>query len=146
MSHPDPLIMSADIARVASERPELGEELLQALYQHLVLIEGRQPAIDQLREYVDRLSSLDEHALRQRLGLMARRRRGPRAVAKPTRGRPKGTRSVPRQQVVDQFRSLRASYGRNPTQAELAANLNPRIEVRTLKDHLTDYGLTWPIE
>ncbi len=88
MRHPDPLIMSADIARVASERPELGAELVQALYQHLVLIEGRQPAIDELREYVDRLSSLDEHALRQRLGLAARRQRGPRAPAKPGRGRP----------------------------------------------------------
>ncbi|MGI8999144.1 MAG: hypothetical protein ACR2GO_05500, partial [Candidatus Limnocylindria bacterium] len=69
MSHPDPLIMSADIARVASERPELGEELLRALYQHLVLIGGRQPEIDELRGYVDRLSSLDDQALRQRLGL-----------------------------------------------------------------------------
>ncbi len=58
MSHPDPLLMLADIARVASERPDLGEELVRALYQHLVLIEGRQPAIDELRDYVDRLSSL----------------------------------------------------------------------------------------
>lgn len=83
MRHPDPLIMSADIVRVASERPELGEELVQALYQHLVLIEARQPTIDELRDYVDRLSSLDEHALRQRLGLTARRRRGSRGPAKP---------------------------------------------------------------
>jgi len=63
-----------------------------------------------------------------------------------SRGRPKGTRSVTRDEILEKFRSLRANYGRNPTQAELAANLNPRIEVRTLKDHLTDYGLTWPIE
>jgi len=88
MRHPDPLIMSADIARVASERPELGEELVQALYQHLVLIEGRQPAVDELRDYVDRLSSLDEHALRQRLGLAARRARRRRARSKPGSGRP----------------------------------------------------------
>lgn len=81
------MIMSADIARVASERPELGEELVQAVYQHLVLIEGRQPAIDELREYVERLSSLDEHALRRRLGLVARRKRGPRAPTKASRGR-----------------------------------------------------------
>lgn len=76
MSHPDPLIMSADIARMASERPELGEELTRALYQHLVLIEGRQPTIDELRDYVERVSSLDESALRQRLGLVSPRRRG----------------------------------------------------------------------
>ncbi len=82
MRHPDPLIMSADIARVASERPELGEELVQALYQHLVLIEGRQPDIDELREYVDRLSSLDEVALRRRLGLGTPRRKRPPAFAR----------------------------------------------------------------
>jgi hypothetical protein len=82
MRHPDPLIMSADIARVASERPELGEELVQALYQHLVLIEGRQPDIDELREYVDRLSSLDEVALRRRLGLGTPRRKRPPALAR----------------------------------------------------------------
>ncbi|MBI3749111.1 MAG: hypothetical protein HY262_09750 [Chloroflexi bacterium] len=74
MSHPDPLIMSADIARVVAERPEMGEELVRALYHHLVLIEGRQPEIDELRGYVDRLSSLDERTIRQRLGL------GPRAA------------------------------------------------------------------
>ena len=55
MSHPDPLLMSADIARVAAERPELDEQLLGAIYQHLVLIEGRQPTIVELREYVDRV-------------------------------------------------------------------------------------------
>lgn len=88
MSHPDPLIMSADIARMASERPELGEELTRALYQHLALIEGRQPTIDELRDYVERVSSLDESALRQRLGLVSPRRRGPRPPAKPDGGRP----------------------------------------------------------
>lgn len=88
MRHPDPLMMLADIARVASERPELGEELVQALYQHLVLIEGRQPSLDELREYVDRLSSLDERALRQRLGLLARRKRGQVAASTPEHHRP----------------------------------------------------------
>jgi hypothetical protein len=71
----------------------------------------------------------------------------PRTQPQPrSRGRPKGTRSVPRQQIIDVFRSLRTNYGTNPTQAELAANLNPRIELRTLQAHLTDYGLPWPIE
>jgi hypothetical protein len=62
------------------------------------------------------------------------------------RGRPKGTRSVPRDQIVEKFRALRSSYGRNPTQQELAASLEPRIEPRTLKAHLHDYGLPWPLE
>jgi hypothetical protein len=61
-------------------------------------------------------------------------------------GRPKGTRSVTRDQIIDVFRSLRTNSGRAPTQAELAANLHPRIEPRTLQEHLTDYGLPWPIE
>ena len=146
MARPDPLIMSADIARMASERPELDEDLIQALYQHLVLIEERQPTIDELRAYVDRVSSLDQGQLRQRLGLGPRRRRQRPARARPTRGRPKGTRSVTRDEIVEKFRSLRANYGRAPTQVELAANLKPRIETRTLQEHLSDYGLGWPIE
>lgn len=87
MSRPDPLLMSADIARVAAERPELDEELLGAIYQHLVLIEGRQPTVDELREYVDRVSCLDQDTLRQRLGLAPRRVRGrrPRAAEPATR-------------------------------------------------------------
>lgn len=76
----------------------------------------------------------------------ADRMAGPVVTAKPRRGRPKGTRSVPRQQIIDQFRSLWANYGRNPTQRELADNLQPRIEVRALQAHLTEYGLPWPIE
>lgn len=82
MRHPDPLIMSADIARVASERPELGEELVQAIYQNLVFIEVRQPTIDEFRDYVDRVSSLDRDALRRRLGLGTPRRKRPPALAR----------------------------------------------------------------
>ena len=63
-----------------------------------------------------------------------------------SRGRPKGTCSVTRDEILQKFRSLRANYGRNPTQQELADNLNPRIGRRTLQQHLTDYGLPWPIE
>jgi hypothetical protein len=61
-------------------------------------------------------------------------------------GRPKGTRSVTRDQIIDVFRTLRTNYGRAPTQVELAANLKPRIEIRTLQAHLDEYGLGWPIE
>lgn len=71
----------------------------------------------------------------------------PSAQLPPRRpGRPKGTRSVTRDQIIDVFRSLRTNYGRAPTQAELVANLHPHIELRTLQEHLTAYGLPWPIE
>ena len=135
---------SADIARVASERPELGEELVQALYQHLVLIEGRQPALDELRNYVDRLSSLGDHALRQRLGVMARRKRGPRAAAKPSRGRPKGSGQLALPAVRASYQALRGEHGRRPSQQELASRLD--VAVRTLQDFLRANDLRWPLE
>ncbi len=87
MRNPDPLIMSADIARLASERPELGEELVRAMYQHLVLIEARQP--DDRRAAGRTWTACpasSEQALRQRLGLAARRGRAARQPAKPARG------------------------------------------------------------
>jgi len=62
------------------------------------------------------------------------------------RGRPKGSRTHTREAIVNRFRSLAKSSGRAPTQPELAANLEPKIEVRTLQEHLTAYGLSWPIE
>lgn len=95
MRHPDPLIMSADIARVAAERPELDEDLIAALYQHRVLIEGRQPTVDAFREYVDRVSSLDQDGLRRRLGLAPRRRRGHPTAARGRRPGPRETASAP---------------------------------------------------
>jgi hypothetical protein len=143
MSHPDPLIMSADIARMASERPELGEELIRALYQHLVLIEGRQPAIDELREYVDRLSSLDDYTLRQRLGLVAPRKRGPRPAARPRRGRPKGSGQLSMEAVRTTDAALRRELNRRPTQQQLASRLD--VAVRTLQDFLQTNDLSWPL-
>jgi hypothetical protein len=144
MSHPDPLIMSADIARMASERPELGEELTRALYQHLVLIEGRQPTIDELRDYVERVSSLDESALRQRLGLVSPRRRGPRPPAKPKRGRPKGSGQLTMEAVRTSHAALRQELNRRPTQQQLASRLD--VAVRTLQDFLQANDLMWPLK
>ncbi len=62
------------------------------------------------------------------------------------RGRPKGSRAVTRDQIVTTFGKLRTQYGRAPTQAELCLRLEPRIEVRTLRDALGAYSLRWPIE
>ena len=70
----------------------------------------------------------------------------PVAIAHRPRGRPKGSRTIPRDQLVATFRRLQRQYGQAPTQAQLAANLSPRIEVRTLQAHLREYGLGWPIE
>lgn len=116
MRHPDPLIMSADIARMASERPEFDGELVQALYQHLVLIEGRQPALDELRDYVERVSSLDQDTLRQRLGLVARRRRGARAPAMRGRGRPTelGKAEMATRDEIEPTRADRRRAARGP--------------------------------
>jgi hypothetical protein len=62
------------------------------------------------------------------------------------RGRPKGSRAVTRDQILATFGQLRTQYGRAPTQPELCRRLEPRIEVRTLRDALHAYGLPWPIE
>jgi hypothetical protein len=62
------------------------------------------------------------------------------------RGRPKGSRTVTRDQILTTFQQLRTQYGRAPTQRELCLSLEPRIEVRTLKAALDAYGLPWPIE
>jgi hypothetical protein len=143
MRHPDPLIMSADIARVAAERPEMGDELVRALYQHLVLIEGRQPTIEELRGYVDRLSSLDEHVLRQQLGLVAQRRPGRAATTKPGRGRPRGSGQLTVGAVKASHQAFRAEHARRPTQEELASGLD--VATRSLQRFLRDHDLGWPL-
>lgn len=143
MRHPDPLIMSADIARVASERPELGRDVIHALYQHLVLIDGRQPSLDELREYVDRVSSLDESTLRLRLGLGAARRRPENRTDPPRRGRPKGSGQLSMEAVRASHAALQSELKRRPTQQQLASQLD--VAVRTLQDFLQANGVPWPI-
>ncbi|HSW41791.1 MAG TPA: hypothetical protein VLM76_04720 [Patescibacteria group bacterium] len=130
---PDHLLMLADIAQVASERPELDATTVQALYQHLVLTQGGQPTIDQAREYVDRLtSSLGEQALRQRLGLVARRKHGSRASAKPGRGR---TTELGKAETAsrDEMQQVRAS-GRGAARAPG----RPGWTVDTFREHWSE--------
>ena len=109
--------------------------------------QGRQPELDEFREYVHRItSSLPEwRAVGDALPTRDAERGGT-SVRSPRRGRPKGSRSSSRQAIIDTYRSLRASYGRPPTQGELASNLDPPIAKRTLQQHLREYGLTWPPE
>ncbi len=70
MSRPDALLMLADIARLASEHPDLDEALVRAVYHHQVLTTGRQPTLRQAREYIGHLTSrLDDATIRVTLGL-----------------------------------------------------------------------------
>jgi hypothetical protein len=70
MSRPDPLLMLADVARLASEHPDLDVGLVRAIYQHQVLTIGRQPTLRQAREYIGHLTSrLDDATIRVMLGL-----------------------------------------------------------------------------
>jgi hypothetical protein len=70
----------------------------------------------------------------------------PQTPPRRARGRPKGSRTVTRDQILTTFRQLRTQFGRPPTQPELCRRLEPRIEVRTLREAMDAYGLPWPIE
>lgn len=145
MSRSDPLLMLADIVEVASERPELDRGMVQAIYQNYILTQGRQPTIEQARDYIDRLTSrLDEATLRQRLGLVAPRKRGPRAPGPPKRGRPKGSGQLTIEAVRTSHTALRREHNRRPTQQQLASRLD--VAVRTLQDFLQANDMRWPLE
>lgn len=73
------------------------------------------------------------------------RRPKPTPIPRPP-GRKRGSRTVGKVQIVATFRELAERLRRTPTQGELAANLQPKIALRTLQDMLTEYGLPWPIE
>jgi hypothetical protein len=84
MSRSDPLLMLADIARLASEYPDLDEALVRAIYQHQVLTNGRQPTLRQARVYIGHLTArLDDATIRVTLGLPP-----PGKVRKPSSGAP----------------------------------------------------------
>jgi hypothetical protein len=145
-SSPLAFLMVAEITQLQKEHPDVDPKIVQAVYLGYMR-RAKPPSIEEAREYVQRvITNVDPDLLRRGLGMTEPPAAERPTQPKPRRGRPKGTRSVPRQQIIDVFRSLRKNYGRPPTQAELAANLNPRIELRTLQAHLTDYGLPWPIE
>ena len=154
MSRPDPLLMSADITLLEAERPDLDVELIAAIYGHLLEVEGRQPTLAEVREYVDHvLSYLGEGMLRQRLGLEVRQPlRRPSAVerpdpappaATPGRGRPRGTGLLTVAKVRETYGAIRAERGRQPTQEELASRLD--VAVRSLQRFLKHHDMEWPL-
>lgn len=145
MTKVDKVRMAFDTATVAAEYPHFEDVLIEALYGNLMEHQGRQPELDEFREYVRRAtSSLPEWQLWEMLFRPVTPSEEP--APSPRRGRPKGSRSSSRQGIIDTYRSLRTSYGRAPTQGELASNLDPPIAKRTLQQHLREYGLTWPPE
>jgi hypothetical protein len=89
-------------------------------------------------------------AFRSALGASSGTPAAPTSSKSPVRkpGRPRG-RSRSKKQIVDCYRLLRAQLGRGPTQSELAANLcgpDDRFTDATVRDWLTEYELSWPIE
>ncbi|HSV92946.1 MAG TPA: hypothetical protein VLH81_07710 [Desulfobacterales bacterium] len=154
MRRPDPLLMSADVTLLEAERPDLDVELIAAIYGHLLEVEGRQPTLAEVREYVDHvLSYLGEGMLRQHLGLEVRQpRRRPPAVERPTGasarrghgvGRPRGTGLLTVEAVRAAHRAVRAERGRQPTQEELASALD--VAVRSLQRFLKRHDMGWPL-
>lgn len=138
-----------DVAAVAAEYPHLEEILIDALYGNFMETYERQPELDEFREYVRRaVSSLPEWRLWEMLSrpVAVSEEPPPVPAPRPRRGRPKGSRSSSRRTIIATYRSLRSSYGRPPTQGELASNLDPPIAKRTLQQHLREFGLPWPPE
>jgi hypothetical protein len=147
VSRPDRLAILADIARVAAEHPDLGEEVVGSLRGRLRWRQPHEPTLDELRAYVERLSGLGAEALRLQLGLVTGPvihlpRRAPAAAA-PGRGRPRGSGRLTVAAVRASHRALRAERGRLPTQAELASRLD--VAVRSLQRFLRDHELGWPL-
>lgn len=148
MSRPDRLAILADIARVAAEYPDLGEEVVGALRGRLRWRQPHEPTLDELRAYVERLLGLGADALRLELGLVAyparHRPRPAPAAATPGRGRPRGTGQLTASAVRAAHEAFRVERGRRPTQAELASRLD--VATRSLQRFLHDHCLGWPLE
>jgi hypothetical protein len=154
--------MRRHIERVGAEFPTMEPDLMERIYEQLVVALLRQPTEDEYRARVAELSRFDDatvrclHGLSPKSGARASGGRRRTAVPVPAEtaaggrqrhpGRPKGTRSVSRDQIIEAFQTFRAMHHRRPTQVQLAANLKPPVAVRTLQALLAGYGLPWPIE
>jgi hypothetical protein len=150
MSRADPLLMLADIARLASEHPDLDAALVRAIYHNQVMTTGRQPTLPQAREYIDRLTSdLDEVTLRATLGLLSPTgmvaATSPNDVAMPGQrraGRPAWTCAL----FWARYREARARADPPHTNASIAAqfemlNGDMGIEADYLRKLVRRFGL-----
>jgi len=149
----DDIRRDADISQLRSEFAHLDDPaLVEALYRYLEARRGRRPRLKKARAYIKHVTTnLDPARIWKRLGLQMvplEDEPAPRTAAPRRRraGRPKGTRSATRDQIVEAFEAFRETHHRRPTQVQLAANLRPPIAVRTLQALLAEYGLPWPIE
>lgn len=145
--------MLADIARLASENPDLDAALVRAIYQHQAMTTGRQPTLRQAREYIGHLTShLDDATIRVSLGLPpaveVATRETPAVPSvqprQPGRGRPKGTGPLTVANVQEAYKALRAERPhRAVTQEALAERLD--VTRRGLQGFLKANELTWPL-
>ena len=125
MSRSDPLLMLADIARLASEHPDLDEALVRAVYQHQAMTTGRQPTLRQARAYIGHLTTrLDDATIRVTLGLppvtKARTSSSGAPVARPRRaGRPGWTHEL----FWTRYRDALGRADPSHTSASIAAHL-----------------------
>ena len=152
MSRADPLLMLADVARLAFENPDVDEELVRGIYQHQVITTGRQPTLRQAREYIGHLTShLDDATIRVTLGLppavnAVRELPATASVAarRPGRGRPRGTGPLTVANVQEAYMALRAERPRRAVTQEALAE---RLEVsrRGLQGFLKANELGWPL-
>ena len=152
MSHPDPLMMLADIARLASEHPDLDAALVRAMYHNQVMTTGRQPTLRQARAYIGHLTTrLDDATIRVTLGLppalgaVRETPAGPTVrTRRPGRGRPRGTGLLTVAIVRQAHKALRSERApRAVTQEALAERLE--VSRRTLQGFLKANELTWPL-
>ena len=146
MSRPDRLAILADIARVAAEYPDLGEEVVRELRGRLRWRQPHEPTLDEFRAYVERLSGLGAEVLRLQLGLVTypvKHRPRPAPPTTPGRGRPRGTGLLTVEAVRAAHEAVRAERGRKPTQEELASALD--VAVRSLQRFLKRHDMGWPL-
>jgi hypothetical protein len=128
--HRDRVLVRSAVETLIEEYPDLQDFTVKALYEHFVGFYGRVPEYEEIARYFRRVTPMGEQALWEELFELDEHGRlvgvlSPAAAdgAGARRGRPKGSRSVTRQQIVDTYRALREGTGRPPTQAQLATNL-----------------------
>ncbi len=146
----DPLLMLADVTRLVAEHWGGDEALIRAIYEHQIATTGRQPTLQQARDYLDHLvARLDDATLRETLGLAPATRAPrvpdtptPKSPARPKLGRPNGS-GLDVAAVRATYQALCTEHHRRPTQEELATRLD--VAARSLQRFLRAHGVAWPL-